>query len=274
MNRKLAINQKADLTIGVFDSMNLISIFSLLLTETTTRMLQEMARFALFPVSVAFAGIRAVLAIRQSMLTNGKNGTLANAIVETIAALAIATATIGGFVAATAFSLASPIIMTVATAGKALFHLGATIYYAAKGYLTNDRASKEDAYNAALGHGIATTALSLITVAVALVMIAAKPLWGILAIAAGTIGISYSLYHLATDPAIPPASPKPGYTPIETNENSEKPKSTNSAQLQKTFQAKAEPQHTAEPTTTKYSLWQDEPLSNPIVQAHTYHLGR
>lgn len=275
MNRKLALTQKADLTIGVFDSMNLISIFSLLLTEATARLLQEMARFALFPASVAFAGIRAILAIRQSMLTDGKHGTFANAVIETIGAIAIATATIGGFVAATAFSLASPIIMTVATAIKAAFHLGATIYYGAKGYLSKDPALKEENYNAALGHGIATIVLSLITVAVAMVMIAAKPLLGILAIVGGSIGMGYSIYHLVTDPAIPPAPPKPGYSPVATSENSEKPSPTNSAKLQQQFQPKAEvtPVATNEKTIVTKPLWQT-PLSNPVIQPQTYHLGR
>ena len=275
MNRKIMINQKMDLVLGTFDTANLISIFSLFFTEVTRRMLDETARFVLFPVSATFAGIRAILAIRQAKLTNGKNDTLSNAIIETIAAIAIITATIGGFVAATAFAAVSPIIMTVTTAVKGAYHLGLTAYYLAKGYVAEDPILKAENYGAARGHSIATTALALITVAVATVMIAAKPLLGILAIVGGSIGFVYNLYHLMTDPAIPPEAPSASQTQENSLENSEKQSLTNSAKLHKTFQVKSEiTANETEKLVTK-PLWQKkEILLHPVMEPTSLHLTR
>lgn len=261
-NRASAINQKVGMAVGTVDSLNLISIFILLLTDITRQMFQETARFILLPVSGALAATNAILAIRQAKLDGGKNGTLTNAIIETLSALAVMTAIIGGFVAASIFATVSPIILTCITSAKALFHLVATGYYLVHAVLAEDDKLKANYFAAVRAHAVATTALVLASVAVSLVMIAAKPIMGILGIIAGAIAISYSIYKLVTSPPLPNND-----TPQKTEQEKpseqldQEPGLSNSAKLQKVLTAEksdVEVQlHAEQPVIT--SLWQKSP---------------
>jgi cobalamin synthase len=187
-------NQKRSLEVAAIDSANLTAIFALFLKETFLRFLEETGRFFMFPIAAAGSCVQAVLAWRQAYLDKGKTGSVVKASVETAAALAIGTAVVGGFVAASLFAVAAPIIFTATLAAKSVYHAGAAAYYWGKSAGTSDH-SKREAYKAmAKSNLVGAVAGSLSTVAVGLVMIAAKPLFAILGVVAGVIGTGYAAY--------------------------------------------------------------------------------
>jgi len=234
--RKREINQTADLAVGVVDSLTLSTIFVTFLTEVMQRFLEETGRFIFFPLAAAGALIRAGLAWRQAKLDNGKNGTFARAMVETVAALAISTAVIGGFVAAAIFATVSPIIFTATMAAKSLFHVGSAAYYWGKSAATLDPEKQKGYRNAARAHAVGAVASVLATVAVGLVMIAAKPLMAVFGITAGGIGAAFSFYNLYK-------SQKRRAVERNTEEKAVSPMSegpSQSARLHQTFRPKPE----------------------------------
>jgi hypothetical protein len=201
--RQSVINQNVSTTVGIVDSLNIITIFTLFLKDVFRKMLEETARFILFPMAAAFPIIQACLAWRQASIDRGKNGTLAKAVVETAAAIAITTAVIGALVTTTLFAFAAPMIFTATLAAKTLFHFGAACYYWGKSVATSDEAKKTAYRAAARGNMVGATALVLSTIAVAGVMLLAKPLMALIGITAGFIAISYSIYTWVKTP-IPP----------------------------------------------------------------------
>jgi len=236
-------NVKITLGVGIADSANLITIFTMFLWEVTKRMLEETAKFVLFPVSAAGAIIEAVLAWRQKRLDEGKNGTLAAAIVKTAAALAITIAVIGALAFSSVFATVSPIIFTATLAVKTLFHYGAAAYYWWKSAATQDP-EKRAAYRAAMqGNAVGATALTLATLAVSLVMIALKPIMAIFGIVAGVIAGGYSIYKLATIKT--PAPVAANYQQIPTRDEQEDSRVgssstlSNSAQLRKSLSGRS-----------------------------------
>ena len=273
--RASRLNQQVDLAFGVLDSANFTTIFTLFLTEVTTRMLQDTARFILFPVSGAMAAIHAILAIRQAKLNGGKNGTLLNAVIESVSALAVITAVVGGFVAASIFATVSPIIFTAIMSAKTLYHFGATCYYLGCAAIEKDKQLKAEYRAAAFGHGVATTAGALATVAVALVMIAAKPLLGILGIVSGAIGMGFALYNLINSPPLP-AEPATGQIADKDKalEETNQDRLTNGAKLHQTLGAEKTSINSAANTEQPVvsSLWQKAPQLETANPQTTFSL--
>lgn len=194
--KKILNNQRIDLAVGTVDSLAISTIFTMFLTEVMQRFLEESARFVLFPIAAASAVIRAGLAWRQAKLENGKNGSVGRAIVETIAALAVGTAVVGGLVATALFATISPIIFTATMGAKTLFHLGSASYYWGKSAKTHDSEKREQYRNAARTHLIGTVASGLVTFAVGFVMLAAKSMVAVLGISAGVVTAGLSFYNL------------------------------------------------------------------------------
>jgi hypothetical protein len=200
-SRKSVRNQQASLIVGAADAMTLSTIFFMFLSEVMHRMLEETARFALFPVAAALSLIRAGLAWRQAKLDEGRNGTLAAAGVETVTALAVSTAVIGGLALGAVFAAVSPIIFVVTMAAKTLFHLGSAAYYLAKSFMPSISNDERDAFrSAARSHAVGALAVGLATIAIGFVMIAAKPIVAIVGVIAGLIGTAYSLYKFFSTP--------------------------------------------------------------------------
>lgn len=197
------------------DSIDIAAIFGTFLTDVGHRFLEETGRFFMFPIAAMASAIRAVLAWRQVKIDKGENGTIGRAVVETVGALAVVTAVVGGLAAASFAAVASPIIFVAALAAKTLFHLASSIYYFAKSFKSSNTQQETQHYRAmALSNVIGTVALALATVAVGFVMIMAKPALAILGVIAGTIGTAFGLYKLCTTPT-PPAN---GYTTLASDE--------------------------------------------------------
>lgn len=246
-NRSSVINQKVDLGIAVADSANLSAIFMMFLQDTWQRFLEDIGHTFMFPLAAAGAVIRAALAWRQAKLDNGKNGTVARAVVETVSAAAITTAVVGGFVAAATFATVAPIIFTAVLAAKTLFHAGSALYYMGKAAVANksqDPAVREKANgyrSAARAHGVGAVAGIFATAAVALVMLAGFKIFAVLGIVAGVIGIGYSIYKAVTTPTPAAAPIRKEYKPLDEqtpkSENSHTPKlaASNSAKLHQTL---------------------------------------
>jgi len=240
--KKSIANHKVDLSVGIVDSLNLTTLFTLFLDEVLTRFLEETARFILFPIAGAAAVIRAGLAWRQARI-DYKNGSIgAEVWVETVAALAISTAIIGGFVATAIFATVAPIIFAVTMAAKSLFNFGAACYYLGKSMVESEDEDKKQGYrDAAYAYAVGALAGTLATIAVTAVMILAKPLMAVFGIAAGFIGMVFTAYKLIKKP-----SPAAEYKTIPVvSENEEEKKSsldqhkklgrTNSADLLRRF---------------------------------------
>ncbi len=191
-----ANNQTIMLSVGVLDSLTITAIFTMFLSAVMRKALEETWRFVLFPLAACNAVIEASLAWRQARLERGKNGTKEKAVVETIAALGIGTAVVGTFVAASVFALAAPIIFSAIMGFKTLFHLGSAGYYLGKSAATKDPVKKNQYRQVAYANAVGAVALVLASVAVSLVMIALKPIMGILGVVAGAISATSCVYHL------------------------------------------------------------------------------
>jgi hypothetical protein len=234
--RESAINQRVDLTLGIVDSLTISSIFTLFLKDVFRKMLEETARFILFPLSGAIAVIRAALAIRQASIDKGQNGTVTRAVIEVAAAAAISTAVVGGFVAASIFATIAPLIFTATLAAKTLFHTGSAVYYWGQSVLAAKRNETDNAThyrNVARTHAVGATALTLATVAIAGVMLLGKTILAVVGLVSGAIATASSVHTLFTT-RIPPNGgyagvPTKDDTDRENNENAATPpKSTNS----------------------------------------------
>lgn len=198
-NRAAFKNQKAAVVVGAADSFNLAAIFSLFLSEETKTLLENTLRFALFPLAALGSGIQMVLAWRQAKIEEWKKKTtIGRAVIETLSFLAITTAVIGGLAGIAGFALAAPIIFVAVTGIKALFHFGAACLNVGK-YLVSRDADKKSEYKAlAVTHAVSGFSMALTAVAVGLVMIAAKPIYALLGLAAGLIGCAYCVYKGVT----------------------------------------------------------------------------
>ena len=211
--RKKAINEQVDNVVGIVDSLNLSTTFIMMLTEVLERLVDEMAKFVLYPVSIVTGLLKAGLAWRQAYLNKGDNGAVVSAVVQTVSAVAMGIITLGGLVASAIFAAIAPFAFTLILAAKTLFHFGASIYHGVQSLLADTEYERNKHRAAAKEHLIGTVALTLATIAIAAVTIFAKPIVGILGIIAGVIGAAYSLYNVLTttvpDPLPKSFSPSP-----------------------------------------------------------------
>lgn len=187
--------QKRGAEVGAVDSFNLAGIFGLFLSEESKLLLENTLKFVMFPLAALGSGIQAFLAWRQYRIDR-QQSSLGRAGIEIVSALAITTAVVGALAFHSLFVLAAPVIFTAVTGFKALFHFGAACYNLGKYALTGD-----PQYASAAGtHAVGTVTMGLTAAAVGLVMIAAKPIYAILGVAAGLIGGIFSLYKRCTAP--------------------------------------------------------------------------
>lgn len=200
-SHKSVINQKVDLAVVTADSALITGLFSMFQNAELRSFLEETGHYALFPLAASLSLFRAILAWRQAKLDAWQKGPVTKAIVETISAAAITTAVVGGFVATSIFATVSPIIFTAALGAKALFHAVSAAYYGYKAFSVADPEKKKNYRSAMLANSVATLSLTLATVAVALVMIAAKPALAFLGIIGGGIATLYSAYKAFSRPA-------------------------------------------------------------------------
>lgn len=235
MSERSLSNQKVSLTVGAADSANMTTIFTSFLIDVFSKFMEETGRFYFFPLAAAGSMIQMILAWRQDGLDQGKNGALGKALVETIGFLGITTAVVGGFVAATLFATVAPILFTATVAFKSLYHAGTACYNWYKSATTSDPNQKAIYSATARANAVGAFAGTLATLAIGLVMIAAKPICAVLGVAAGLIGTVYSLYKRFTMPASKPSVAKKVddtlKQPLLSNENDVSP----STKLHQTF---------------------------------------
>lgn len=131
-NVKATSNGIIQSIVGFLDALNIGSIYTMFLSPILLKFLEETAKYFLFPIAAGAACIQAILAWRQAYIDKGETRSLVWAGIETVSAIAITAAVIGTLVATAKFVLASPIIFTVVTVGKLVFHLGAANYYRGK----------------------------------------------------------------------------------------------------------------------------------------------
>lgn len=230
-------NRKLSLALGAADSADITIIFFMFLTAGMREVLETTARFALFPFAAAAALGQAGLAWRQARLDKGKNGTVTRAFVETGAALAISVAVAGGLSGAAIFAALSPIIFVGTMMAKTLYHFGSATYYWGKSIATQDETKKAQYRSATLGHTVGMVGGALSTIAVGFVMIAAQPLVAVVGIAAGLLGLAFSIYkfyQLVTS-ATAAKKAQQGLTAEEAISIKSEDGLTNSAKLQQTF---------------------------------------
>jgi hypothetical protein len=201
-SQSITPSQRVGLAAGAADALASTATFSLDLTQETQEIFLETARFALLPISGAAALIRLILAWKQVQKESGKNGTLATALVETATTAAVGTAIIGSLVATAIFAAISPIVLVAAAATKALYHFGAASFYWIKSLFSNNRDEATTYRNKAKAHTIGAVLLTIATVALGFVLLAAKPLMAILGIFAGFTAASVSIYKLLSKPTV------------------------------------------------------------------------
>lgn len=201
--KKISHNKKMEAVAMGVDALDLGGIFVLSVDTLLAQFLQSMAKYFLFPVAALMGILRSILAWRQVALERGKqSGTIVAALVETIAALGITTAVVGGLLFSWIFQNFPPMIFAGVMGFKAIYNAISSIYYWGKSSGTDD--STQEYKLKAIGHAISAVVNVLATAAVTLVMIVmAKPLFAVLGIAAGTIGVGYAIYKVCTTPALP-----------------------------------------------------------------------
>lgn len=223
-DEELKLNQKLTVGVGMVDSANLITMFVFYLKDAWLVLLQETARFILFPVSASITMVQMILAWRKAKLENSSDAWV-HAGVEIVVGLGLITAMVGSLIAAPIFAAVAPFIFTVLLALKTLYTIGKAFYYSYKAYEAGQQAEsasevdkptwierQKDYQTKAYQHGITAFALVLLTIAVPFVMILLKPIVPILGVIAGALGFIYGAYQLymgctSTDSSSPAPAP-------------------------------------------------------------------
>jgi len=267
-DRKSLNNQKISLTVGIVDSANITALFAMFLKDILKRFLEDTGRYFMFPLTAVGASVQAILAWRQARIEKGKNGTVVRAVVETLGALAITTAVVGGFVATSIFAVAAPIIFTATLAAKTLFHAVSSVYYWGKSAGTKDPEKKLAYRAAAKTNAVATASCLLSTVALGFVMLAAKPIVAILGVASGLISTAFFIYKRCKMPSVGTVKPsKPHVTqPLPPKDDAGVPARpatlSQTARLYGTFPSQSDGQP---PVTAAGSVAQSQSQSQSLV---------
>ncbi len=173
---------------GAAESANLSGIFIQLLLD----ILSETAKQIMFPFAAFTSILQAMLTYRQLYLEKGKErGAIFRAVVQTISAIAITVAVVGGLAFAAVFGLAAPIIFTVVLGINTLINFGSACFYYGKYLATKD---PED-YTKAKNNAIAAFAGLLATVGVGLVLLGGIKVCAVFGIVAGAVGMMHSIVN-------------------------------------------------------------------------------
>lgn len=192
--QKIVTNQKAEL-IGVASELFVVTaIFACI--RFCHDFFKGLGHRILFPLAGFFSLYRAVFAWRGLFLEGASQSKLWHITMETLAALAISTAVIGGIVAEAIFKTISPLIFTVLLAVKTVYNLMASLLYGFRAYLSG----KDSAYQLFKANAFATFTNALSTVACGFVFVAQQVSMAVLGIAAGVLTAAYALYHVVTLP--------------------------------------------------------------------------
>lgn len=208
---------KLGLGLAAADSINLSLIF--ILKQYFAEALAGLGHTIVFPFAAGASLIQASIALYQAKKEGYKKRGVLKAVVEGVGALAVVTAVVGSFIAATLFATVAPLIFTVVSAAKTLYLAGSAAYYGVKSYLVTAQDKKEKYKNMALAFGVGAFINALATVAIGLVMVAGKISFGVLGVIAGAIGAAYTAYQAV-------AARKPATEKSSEGENQSKISST------------------------------------------------
>lgn len=193
LREKIKSNKNLSIAIELGESLDIIAIYAF--KGFLQKFLQEVGKYFVFPGLAAASVIQAVLAWKHARLDGCKQKNIIRALVETGTATAISIAVIGALVAETTFVLATPLIFSVTSANKALFHLVTSAYYSGKSAATPDLTKKDKRFKIAVSNGVASAAYIVATIALICVFLLGKTEVAGLGIALGLSGVSYALYR-------------------------------------------------------------------------------
>jgi len=185
--------EQVNLSVSAMGSLNFSVVF--ILKQYAMEVLANFGQTLLFPFAAAGSLFSAAFALYQARKDGYQRSGVINALVETVAALALTTAVVGGFFAATLFAVLAPWIFFIVSAAKTLYLGISTGYYAVRALLTSEPHEKQKYYDLALGAAMGVAINALATVALGLVMIAGHLPLSILGIIAGSCGALYALYQ-------------------------------------------------------------------------------
>lgn len=175
-------------TIQAIETIDLAGIFYMTSSEVFKAIFEQIFKYIMLPTAAISNLMIAALAWRQSSLSKYEGHSVARAVVETLAALAISAAVIGALFFTATFTLIAPIVFGAAVGTKALFNAGSAIYFGVKSARADNESEKFSFRKKALESGVAAIVGTLATIAVVAVMIFAKPALAILGIVGGVFG--------------------------------------------------------------------------------------
>ena len=197
-NRKrqedIATNQKISMTVGFFDSLDIAAIFAMFIKPILHKFLEEIGKYFMFPIAAGASIVQAGLKWYQVYLDGGKPRSIAEASVDTAAAVAITTAVVGALAFPLIFAAATSIIFTATLGGKTLWSAGSALYYLVKGCTATTPEARKENLEKAKGNAIATVAGIVSTAAVVGVFMLGHFALAGLGVAAGLFGAGYVLY--------------------------------------------------------------------------------
>lgn len=186
--------QQAMRTVGIIhsatlvvDAIDLTAIFYMVGSEALKLIFEQITRYFMLPVAVIANMIFAGLAIRQAVINKGEGYFVLKAVTETIGAVAIATAVIGGLITASIAAFAAPAIFAATFGMKILVNIGSSIYFGVMAAKTDDPVKKFEYRKKAIENGVGAVIGTILTTAVIAVMLLAKPAMFILGIIGGAM---------------------------------------------------------------------------------------
>ena len=192
------------------DAIDLTAIFYMVSTAALKVLFEQITRYFMLPIAVIANMIFAGLAIRQAVINKGDHYFVLKAVTETIGAVAIATAVIGGLITASIAAVAAPAIFAATFGMKTLVNLGSSIYFGVMAARTDDPVQKFEYRKKAIENGVGAVIGAILTAAVIAVMLLAKPAMFIFGIIGGamltTVAALKGIELINQKPAAPAAA--------------------------------------------------------------------
>jgi hypothetical protein len=156
--------QRIDSIVSAIESIDIAMIYAAYFKPFLIELLTKIGQYFLFPIFALAKCIEMGLAWRQAYIDK-KTSSLVHALVETVSAIALSTAVVGGFVAAAAFAVASSLIFSAVGLGKTIHHLGKSLFFAGAASREKNLEKKETYKTIAKRSVIAAIAGAMATVA-------------------------------------------------------------------------------------------------------------
>lgn len=203
------ISQKVDSVAIGLDALDIGTVFVLTAEATLQRILEETAKFILFPIAALLNIFRAIISWRDAAANKGKNGTGFNAFVETVAAVGITIAVVGGLAFSYIFAPITPIIFASVMAFKTLANGLASAFYWGKYFASNDTESKHIYKTKGTMYAGAAAVTLFAGLAVTSVMILLQSYMSFLGMLAGVTGVGVAIYKWRhSNKPVPPNAEK------------------------------------------------------------------